>query len=142
MPVSVCTVQYRSVVFIFLRASIEGCTHLDKCRSSTLAVNQIMFSKVDVCLQETKKDARSVCGSTCGNISARFQGQKTNVLSNRTSSFFYLNTFLFPFVFCIIYEVKVIETTTLSVCQTRFNLGNVTLFMHSTCLRMLTYSTI
>lgn len=57
--VSVCTVQHRSVVFIFLRASIEGCTHLDKCRSSALVVNHSVFCRVHVCtcLTETKRDA-------------------------------------------------------------------------------------
>lgn len=53
--VSVCTVQHRSVVFIFLRASIEGCTHLDKCRSSALVVNHAVFSQ-STCVYVSDRD--------------------------------------------------------------------------------------
>jgi len=64
MPVSVCATYCRSLVFIFLGAGIEGCTHLDKCRSSAFTVNHTMYCKVNVCMcvTETKRDALRVCG--------------------------------------------------------------------------------
>lgn len=103
MHASVCVCCVVQVSGFYLSGG--RCTHLDKCRSSTLAVNHIMFCKVHVrmCLRETKRDAESVWGRACGNISWCFQRQKgTN--SPMADPSFDIHSSLFPFVFCIRYE--------------------------------------
>lgn len=103
MHASVCVRCVAQVSGFYLS---EGrCTHLDKCRSSTLAVNHIMFCKVHVrmCPRETKRDAESVSGRACGNISWCFQrqGRGNSPMADPPSD---IHSFLFPFVFCIRYE--------------------------------------
>lgn len=66
-------------------------THLDKCRSSTLAVNHNVYCKVHMCVTETKRDALCVCGCARGHISAC--SSKVWPLS-----FFYVHYFSFSYI--------------------------------------------
>lgn len=86
MHASVCV---RCVVQVSGFYLSEGrCTHLDKCRSSTLAVNHIMFCKVHVrmCLRETKRDAESVWGVRMWEYVMVLSKAEVNKLSNGRSS--------------------------------------------------------